>query len=74
MLHAIIAFTEGELSILKIKVMTSNQDFSNNKSCQWKDQILFFKQQITEGLYFVLHEIIAFTEGELSILKTKIMM
>ena len=53
MLHAIIAFTEGELSILKIKIMTSNQDFSKDKSCQWKDQILFFKQQITEGLYFM---------------------
>ena len=32
---------------------TSNQDFSKDKSCQWKDQILFFKQQITEGLYFM---------------------
>ena len=32
---------------------TSNQDFSKYKSCQWKDQILFFKQQITEGLYFM---------------------
>ena len=42
---------------------SSNQDLNKDKSCQWKNQVLTFKHQITEGSYFVWYVIAACTEG-----------